>query len=351
MNTRVAALVVRSAGAAFERSTIELRPAGSHDVTIDVAFAGICHSDIHQVREEWGEAIFPMVPGHEVAGIVSAVGSLVTKFKVGDRVGVGCFIDSCRECENCIAGEEQFCLKGNVPTYNGRSYTGKPTYGGYSQRMVVDENYILRIPDAIPLDAAAPLLCAGITTYSPLRRWGAGPGRRVAVIGLGGLGHLAVMIAHALGAEVTVISRTLTKRNGALQLGADHYFASSDPATFETLRNTFDLIINTVSADIDVNAYLATLRIGGAMVFVGLPESPQSFAVGSLVDRRRTIAGSNIGGIRETQEMLEFCAEHGLGSHIEVIPAAEVTEAYDRVVKSDVRYRFVIDTASIPLTA
>jgi uncharacterized zinc-type alcohol dehydrogenase-like protein len=342
------ALLVHTAGQAFERGTVERRAVGPNDVLIDIAYAGICHSDIHQAREEWGRAIFPMVPGHEIAGIVTEVGSDVTKHAVGDRVGIGCFVDSCRECENCLAGEEQFCLKGNVATYNGRQYDGTPTYGGYSTQIVADENYVLHIPDGIPLDTAAPLLCAGITTYSPLRHWGAGPGKRVAVIGMGGLGHMAVQIAHAMRAHVTVLSRTLAKQDEGLALGADEYFATEDPAALKSLRNTFDLIINTVSADIPVDRYLSTLRLDGALVFVGLPENPQQFRVFSLTGARRSLAGSNIGGIRETQEMLDFCAEHGIASVIETIGADEVTAAYDRVVRGDVRYRFVIDTATIP---
>jgi len=289
-----------------------------------------------------------MVPGHEIAGVVREIGSDVTKHTVGDRVGIGCFVDSCRECENCLAGEEQFCLKGNVATYNGRQYDGTPTYGGYSTQIVADENYVLRIPDGIPLDTAAPLLCAGITTYSPLRHWGAGPGKRVAVIGMGGLGHMAVQIAHAMGAHVTVLSRTLAKQEEGLALGADEYFATENPDALKSLRGRFDLIINTVSADVPVDRYLSTLRLDGALVFVGLPENPQQFRVFSLTGARRSLAGSNIGGIRETQEMLDFCAEHGIASVIETIGADDVTAAYDRVVRGDVRYRFVIDTATIP---
>ncbi|BDZ49272.1 dehydrogenase [Frondihabitans sucicola] len=350
MSTTVSALVTPTAGAPFERSTVERRDVGPHDVQIDIAYAGICHSDIHQAREEWGSAIFPMVPGHEIAGVVSSVGSDVTKHQVGDRVGIGCFVDSCRECENCLAGEEQFCLKGMVATYNGRQYSGENTHGGYSKQIVADENYVLSIPEGISLDEAAPLLCAGITTYSPLKHWGAGPGKKVAVVGMGGLGHLAVKIAHALGAEVTVISQTLSKQEDGLKLGADHYYASSDPATFTELRNTFDLIINTISADMDIDAYARTLRLNGTMVFVGLPENPQSFKAGSLIGGRRSLAGSNIGGIRETQEMLDFCAEHGIGAEIELLDAtdpATIDEAYDLVVRSKVRYRFVIDAATI----
>jgi uncharacterized zinc-type alcohol dehydrogenase-like protein len=351
VSSTVPALITRSAGAAFERATIERRDVGEHDVKIDIAYAGICHSDIHQAREEWGKAIFPMVPGHEIAGVVVEVGSGVTKHKVGDSVGIGCFVDSCRECENCLAGEEQFCLKGNVGTYNGRQYTGEETYGGYSTQIVADENYVLSIPEGMPLDTAAPLLCAGITLYSPLKHWNAGPGKKVAIVGMGGLGHMGVKIAHALGAEVTVLSQTLSKREDGLAFGADDYFATNDPATFEQNRRRFDLIVNTVSAEHDLDAYQSLLALNGSMVFVGLPENVQNFRVFSLTGGRRSLAGSNIGGIRETQEMLDFCAAHGLGADVEVIAADEVDEAYDRVVKSDVRYRFVIDTATIPAPA
>ncbi|WP_123355333.1 NAD(P)-dependent alcohol dehydrogenase [Frigoribacterium sp. PhB160] len=347
VTTTVPVIQTPSAGAPFERSTVELRDVGPNDVQIDIAFAGICHSDIHQAREEWGKAIFPMVPGHEIAGVVTQVGSDVSKHEVGDRVGIGCFVDSCRECENCLAGEQQFCVKGNVPTYNGRQYTGEETYGGYAKQIVADENYVLSIPEGIALDEAAPLLCAGITTYSPLKHWGAGPGKKVAVVGMGGLGHMAVKIAHAMGAEVTVISQTLSKQEDGLKLGADHYYASSDPETFKALRSSFDLIINTISADMDIDAYARTLRLNGTMVFVGLPENPQSFSAGSLIGGRRSLAGSNIGGIPETQEMLDFCAEHQIGAEIETISADDVDDAYERVVASKVRYRFVIDTATI----
>jgi uncharacterized zinc-type alcohol dehydrogenase-like protein len=346
--TSVSALVAASAGAPFERTTISRRDVGEHDVRIDIEFAGICHSDIHQAREEWGKAIFPMVPGHEIAGTVAEVGAGVTKHRVGDRVGIGCFVDSCRECENCLAGEEQFCLKGNVATYNGREYSGEDTYGGYSTGIVADENYVLRIPEGISLDAAAPLLCAGITTYSPLKHWGAGPGKKVAIVGMGGLGHMGVKIAAALGAEVTVLSQTLSKRDDGLRLGATDYFATSDPDTFTQNARRFDLIISTVSADLDIDAYLSMLTRNGSMVFVGLPENRQSLSVFSLVGGRRSLAGSNIGGIRETQEMLDFCAEHGLGADVEVVSADAVDEAYGRVVASDVRYRFVIDASTIP---
>ncbi|MES4908024.1 MULTISPECIES: NAD(P)-dependent alcohol dehydrogenase [unclassified Streptomyces] len=347
MTTSVTAYAAPAPKAPLERITIERRPVGEHDILIEIAYAGICHSDIHQAREEWGSAQFPMVPGHEIAGIVTEVGSGVTKYAVGDRVGVGCFVDSCRECENCLAGDEQYCLKGEVPTYNGKQYDGSPTYGGYSTHIVVDENYAVRIPDGLSLDVAAPLLCAGITLYSPLDHWNAGPGKKVAIVGLGGLGHMGVKIAHAMGAEVTVLSQSLRKKDDGLRLGADHFYATSDESTFAELAGTFDLIINTVSANIPLDAYLSLLKREGTMVHVGGPEFPSSFNQFSLIMGRKSMAGSKIGGIRQTQEMLDFCAGHGFGAEIEVIPADQINEAYDRVVSSDVRYRFVIDIASL----
>ncbi|MEU6093823.1 NAD(P)-dependent alcohol dehydrogenase [Streptomyces sp. NPDC047079] len=345
--TTVAAYAAPAAKAPLERTTIERREVGEFDVLIDIKFAGICHSDIHQAREGWGEAIFPMVPGHEIAGVVSEVGSGVTKFKVGDRVGVGCMVDSCRECENCLAGLEQYCLKGMIGTYNALDKNGEPTYGGYSEKIVVDENYTVRIPDGLSLDVAAPLLCAGITTYSPLRHWNAGPGKKVAIVGLGGLGHMGVKLAHAMGAEVSVLSQSLRKKDDGLKLGADHYYATSDPKTFEELRGTFDLIVSTVSAPLDFGAFLSLLKTDGALVNVGAPEEPISLNLFSVISGRKTLAGSGIGGIRETQEMLDFCAEHGIGAEIELIGASEINDAYERVLNSDVRYRFVIDTATI----
>jgi uncharacterized zinc-type alcohol dehydrogenase-like protein len=351
MPQTVDAMITTGAGKPFERGTIERRDPRAHDVVIDIKFAGICHSDIHQAREEWGSALFPMVPGHEIAGIVTEVGDEVTKYKVGDRVGVGCFVDSCRECENCKAGEEQYCLNGEVPTYNGKEYDGAPTYGGYSRSVVVDENYVLGIPEGVELDVAAPLLCAGITLYSPLRHWGAGPGKKVAIVGMGGLGHMGVKIAHAMGAEVTVLSQTLSKEEDGKRFGADHYYATKDEQTFEELAGTFDLIVNTVAANLPVDKYLSLLRLDGTMVNVGIPDSADSFHAFSLAGMRRSMAGSKIGGIRETQEMLDFCAEHGLGAEIETIGVDDVDAAYERVVKSDVRYRFVIDTATFGQSA
>ncbi|WP_329118032.1 NAD(P)-dependent alcohol dehydrogenase [Streptomyces sp. NBC_01465] len=345
--TTVAAYAAPSANAPLERTTVPRRPVGEHDVLIDIKFAGICHSDIHQARNGWGEGIFPMVPGHEIAGVVAEVGDGVTKFKVGDRVGVGCFVDSCRECEYCKQGLEQYCSGAGVSTYNGVGKDGEPTYGGYSTHIVVDENYTLRIPDGINLDEAAPLLCAGITLYSPLAHWNAGPGKKVAIVGLGGLGHMGVKIAHALGAEVTVLSQSLRKQEDGKKLGADHFYATSDPKTFEELAGTFDLIISTVSAPLDFSAYLSLVKTDGALVNVGAPEEPISLNLFSLIGGRKTLAGSMIGSIGETQEMLDFCAQHGLGSEIELINADQINEAYERVIKSDVRYRFVIDTATI----
>lgn len=347
MPTTVNAYIAPAADRPLEPTTIERRDLGPHDVSIDIAFAGICHSDIHTARDEWGGTRFPVVPGHEIAGTVAAVGDDVTRYAVGDRVGVGCFVDSCRECEPCRLGEEQYCERGNVGTYNAVGRDGAPTHGGYCTSIVVDENYVLRIPDGIGLDEAAPLLCAGITLYSPLRHWGAGPGKKVAIVGLGGLGHVGVKIAHALGAEVTVLSQSLKKMEDGLRLGADHYHATSDPQTFRELRSSFDLILNTVSANLPIGKYLGMLALDGTLVELGLPEHPIEVPAGALIGKRRSFAGSMIGGIAQTQEMLDFCAEHGIGAEIEVISADRINEAYDRVVASDVRYRFVIDTSTL----
>ncbi|MFD5327719.1 NAD(P)-dependent alcohol dehydrogenase [Streptomyces sp. NPDC127092] len=347
MTTNVSAIAAPAANAPLERTTVPRRAVGEHDVLIEIKYAGICHSDIHQARNGWGEGIFPMVPGHEIAGIVTEVGPGVTRHKVGDRVGVGCFVDSCRTCEYCQQGLEQYCVNGMTGTYNALDKNGEPTYGGYSSHIVVDENYTLRIPEGISLDVAAPLLCAGVTLYSPLAHWQAGPGKKVAIVGLGGLGHMGVKIAHALGAEVTVLSQSLKKQEDALKLGADHYYATSDPETFTALRGTFDLVISTVSAPLDFDAYLSLVRTDGALVNVGAPEEPVKVGLFSLIGGRKTLAGSMIGGIKETQEMLDFCAAHGLGAEIELITADQVNEAYERVIASDVRYRFVIDASTI----
>ncbi|WP_329384281.1 NAD(P)-dependent alcohol dehydrogenase [Streptomyces sp. NBC_01351] len=346
--TSVPAYLVPAAGSRLERGTIPRRPVGEHDVLIEIKYTGICHTDIHRARDDMGGGVFPMVPGHEIAGVVTAVGPGVTQHRTGDRVGVGCMVDSCRNCDNCRGGQEQFCANGAVETYNSPGPDGGPTYGGYSTHIVVDENFVLRIPEGIPLAEAAPLLCAGITLYSPLVHWNAGPGKKVAVVGLGGLGHMGVKIAHAMGAEVTVLSRTLGKKDDGERLGADHFHATSDPATFERLAGAFDLIISTVSANLELDAYLSLLRTNGTLVNVGAPSAPSSVMLFSLMAGRKTLAGSLIGGIAETQEMLDFCAEHDLGPDIEVVSGEQINEAYERVLTSDVRYRFVIDASTIP---
>jgi alcohol dehydrogenase (NADP+) len=327
--------------------SFERRQPRPFDVALEIKYCGICHSDIHQVRDEWGGSIYPMVPGHEIAGVVTAVGEKVTKFKPGDKVGVGCFVDSCRKCHECRTGDEQYCGHGLMLTYNHLDPDGVPLMGGYSDKIVVDENYVLRIPDNMPLDGAAPLLCAGITLYSPLRHWKAGPGKKVAILGLGGLGHMGVKIGHALGAEIAVLSHSLKKKEDSKRLGADHFHATSDAETFKLLKAHFDLMINTVGTDLDWNKFLPLLKVDGSMVVVGLPEKPVPVNPFSLVAGRRSVAGSMIGGIRETQEMLDFCGQHNITSDIEVIPIQKVNEAYERVLKSDVRYRFVIDIASL----
>jgi uncharacterized zinc-type alcohol dehydrogenase-like protein len=344
---RVHAYAASAAAEPLTPTTIERRDVGPNDVLIEIKYAGICHSDIHTVNGDWGPQPFPVVPGHEIVGIVTEVGADVTRHQLGDRVGVGCMVNSCGECTNCRNGDEQYCLDGMVPTYAGTDRDGTTTQGGYSTHVVVHADYVLSVPDGIEFAAAAPLLCAGITTYSPLRRWGAGPGKRVAIVGLGGLGHMGVKIAHAMGAEVTVLSQSLKKQEDGLRLGADHYYATSDPATFEELSGRFDLIVNTVSASIDVDAYLGLLAVDGTLVNVGAPAEPLSLNVFSLIGARRSYAGSMIGGIRETQEMLDFCAEHHLGADVELISADQINEAYERVLASDVRYRFVIDTATL----
>jgi len=338
-----AAAVAKGALAPY---SFERRETGAHDVDIEIKYCGICHSDIHQVRGDWGGSIFPMVPGHEIAGVVTAVGAEVTKFKVGEKVGIGCFVDSCRDCDACKSQLEQFCPSCTF-TYNSLDKHGAPTMGGYSDKIVVDENYVLRIPDNLPLDAAAPLLCAGITLFSPLKHWKAGPGKKVAIIGLGGLGHMGVKLAHAMGAEVTVLSQSLKKQADGKRLGADHFYATSDPETFKKLAGSFDLIINTVSEGIDWNQFAGLLRIDGTLVVVGIPANAVPVAAFSLIGGRHSIAGSMIGGIAETQEMLDFCSKHNIVCDIEVIPIQQVNAAYERVVKSDVRYRFVIDMASL----
>ena len=341
------AYAAQSAKAALAPWSIERREPGPHDVLIDILYCGVCHSDLHQVKDEWNNSIFPMVPGHEIVGRVVKVGDHVKKWKPGHIVGVGCFVDSCRRCEACRAGEEQYCEVGMTLTYNGYERDGKtPTYGGYSTRITVDENYVLSIPKGIPLERAAPLLCAGITTYSPLKHFGLEEGDTLAVVGLGGLGHMAVKFGHALGAHVTVLSHSPGKRQDALALGADDFLVTKDEAVFKENAGRFDFIIDTVSAQHDYNAYLNLLRRDGVMVLVGVPE-PTPLSASSLIMKRKSLAGSLIGGIRETQEMLDFCAAHGVAADVEVIPIQEINHAYERMLKNDVRYRFVIDLASL----
>lgn len=325
--------------------SFERRDPKDHDVVIDIKYCGVCHSDIHTVRSEWGAAMYPVVPGHEIAGVVRSVGSKVTKYKIGDHVGVGCLVDSCRECAHCKQDLDNYCLTGFNPTYNGFEKDGKtPTQGGYSDVIVVDENYILRIPKSLPLDKAAPLLCAGITVYSPLMHWKAGPGKRVGVMGLGGLGHMAVKIARALGAEVTVISHSEKKREDAFKMGAHDFLSTHDESVFQKNAGAFDLIINTVStADINMANYFGFLKLDATLVSVGAPDKPLSISPFSLIMMRRNYAGSLIGSIKETQEMLDFCGQHNITPEIEVISPDKVNEAYERVLNSDIRYRFVID--------
>jgi uncharacterized zinc-type alcohol dehydrogenase-like protein len=344
----VAAYAAPAAGAPLEPFTVSRRDVGPDDVAIDIKYAGICHSDIHQAREEWFTSIFPMVPGHEIAGLVSAVGSNVTGFAVGDRVGVGCYVDTCGTCPACLKGEQSYCTGHVAPTYNGLERDNTtPTYGGYSTHVVVDRRYVLRLPDSLGLDVAAPLLCAGITCYQPLSVWNAGPGVRVGIVGLGGLGHMGVKIAAAMGAEVTLISHSPGKEDDGYRLGASSFVLSSDKAAMRAARNSLDLIVNTASSVTTLDPYMRLLDLDGTMVTVGLPESPLSVSAFTLIANRRRLAGTNNGGIPQTQEMLDFCGRHGLGSDIETIAVQQVNEAWDRVVASDVKYRFVIDTASL----
>ncbi|MBK9796340.1 MAG: NAD(P)-dependent alcohol dehydrogenase [Holophagaceae bacterium] len=327
---------------------LERRTPGPHDVQIEIAYCGICHSDIHQVRNEWGNSTYPMVPGHEIVGKVTAVGAQVKGFKVGDLAGVGCLVDSCRTCPSCQRQLEQFCEKGAAFSYNGTEMDRKTvTQGGYSSSIVTDEAFVLKISPKLDLAATAPLLCAGITTYSPLRHWKTKQGDRVGVVGLGGLGHMAVKLAAAMGAEVTMLSTSKSKEADARRLGAQNFGLTSDPATFKKLAGHFDLIIDTISAPHDYNQYLGLLRVEGAMVLLGVPPEPTPVSAFPLIMGRRTLSGSLIGGIRETQEMLDFCAQHGIVSDIELIPVQQVNEAYERMMKNDVRYRFVLDMKTL----
>ncbi|WP_148613427.1 NAD(P)-dependent alcohol dehydrogenase [Nocardioides rubriscoriae] len=353
MTTTVTALSVPEAGAAFETVDLERRDLRPDDVRIDVSWAGICHSDIHQARDEWGQGIYPMTPGHEIVGTVAEVGSTVTDHAVGDRVGVGCFVDACLECEACRDGEEQFCSKGVIQTYSSRGYDGEVTAGGYSQQVVVRDHFVIKVPASYADDDLAgvtPLLCAGITTYNPLKRYGVGEGSKVGVIGMGGLGHVAVKIAAALGAEVSVLSRTDAKEADGKEFGATHYVATADESVFDDLAGHFDLLINTVGDAVDLDAFLGTLGRGGTMVYLGAPSESLDIGAFSLLGMRRAVAGSMVGGLAQTQEMLDFCAEHDITATVEVISADQVGDYYDKVVAGDVRYRAVIDVATLGAT-
>ncbi|GJL55040.1 MAG: alcohol dehydrogenase [Nitrospirales bacterium] len=335
------------AGRDLEPFNFERRTLGTHDVLINIRYCGVCHSDIHQARDEWGDSLFPMVPGHEIVGTIQDVGSAVTTFQEGDIVGVGCFVDSCRTCTFCTQGQEQYCEPGMTFTYNGRDKQGEMTYGGYSNHIVVDAGYVLRIPSELAIEETAPLLCAGITTYSPLRQWGVGKGHRLAVMGLGGLGHMAVKLGRALGADVTVFSRTDSKQEDAKRLGATDYVKTSQDGAFVRYARNFDFMIDTISAPHDLNANLELLKTDGTLIVVGVPEHPLSIDPFSLILRRRRVVGSLIGGIRETQEMLDFCGNHGITSDVEIISIQDINHAYARIVRGDVRFRFVIDMATL----
>ena len=346
MNTKSYAAL--GAGEELVPYSFDRRSLGDHDVSLDVAHAGICHSDIHQVREEWGPALFPMVPGHEIAGTVRQVGAKVSKFKVGDIIGVGVFVDSCRKCDSCKGGLQQYCAEGMTGTYNGLERDGKtPAMGGYCDYFVINEDYAVHIPKNLPLEGVAPLMCAGITLYSPIKHWGVGPGKRVAVMGLGGLGHMGVKFASAMGAHVSVLSHSSHKKEDALTMGADAFIDTSVEGAFAAHEKSFDIILNTVSAELEINDYLNLLKLDGTLIVIGLPGKPYSVHVSTLLGARRSIGGSMIGGIPELQEMLDFCGKHSIVSDVEVISADYINTAYERTVASDVKYRFVIDAATI----
>ncbi|XXF79644.1 NAD(P)-dependent alcohol dehydrogenase [Myxococcaceae bacterium GXIMD 01537] len=350
--SKTPAYAAPSAGQPLEPFAFERREPGPHDVKLDVLYCGVCHSDIHQARGEWGRARFPMVPGHEIVGRVTQVGASVTRFKVGDLAGVGCMVDSCRECEPCRDDTEQFCEKGAAFTYNSTEMDRKtPTYGGYSTETVVSERFAVKVPAGLDLAGAAPLLCAGITTYSPLRQWNCKKGDRVAVVGLGGLGHMAVKFAVSMGAEVTVLSTSRAKEEDARRMGASGFEVTRETGIFRRLSGKYDLIIDTLSVTHDLNQYLGLLRPNGALVLVGMPPEAVPVSAFSLVPGNRKLAGSNIGGIAETQRMLDYCAEHRIVSDVEVIPIQHINEAYERMLRGDVRYRFVIDLASLKQAA
>ena len=346
--SKTQALIVSAPGAAFEKAEMPLRELAADSVAINIKYSGICHSDIHQVRDEWFEGIFPMVPGHEIVGEVTAVGDSVTKFKVGDRVGVGTFVDSCGTCDPCKRGMENYCRTGNVQTYNGRHYDGEESYGGYAKDVVVKEHFVLKVPENLDYAAAAPLLCAGVTVWSPLKHWKVGPGMKVAIMGLGGLGHMAVKFAVAMGAETYVLGHSPNKAQDAKEMGATEYLITAE--SFESHKDTFDVILNTVSADIELDSLVGMLKVGGTLIYVGVSGNNQSFHPFSLITGLKSIAGANTGSISGTQEMLDFCGEHNIVSTIEMVDASDpkaIDDAYARVVGSDIRYRFVIDASTI----
>lgn len=328
--------------------SLQRRDVGPHDVQFDITYCGVCHSDLHQIRNEWGGSIYPMVPGHEIIGRVSKLGSHVKKFKLGELVGTGCMVDSCRECENCRRGLEQYCINGASFTYNGYEQDRKtPTYGGYSKLIVVNEDFVLHVSEKLPVTGVAPLLCAGITTYSPLRHWKVGKGHKIGVLGLGGLGHMAVKFASSFGAEVTMLSGSPSKEADAKKLGAHHFVLTSDKASLKAVKGHFDFILDTVSAPHDYNLYLSLLKTDGVHICVGVPPTPTEIYGFSLIGGRKSLAGSSIGGLPETQEMLDYCAEHNIVSDVEVIDISYVNQAYERMLKGDVKYRFVIDMATL----
>ena len=332
----------------LKQMNIDRREVTEKDVEIDILYCGVCHSDLHTARNEWHGTVYPNVPGHEIVGRVTRVGSAVTKFKAGDLAAVGCMVDSCRECEQCRKGSEQYCEKGNIQTYNGRDkHLNKQTFGGYSERIVVDEDFVLRVPENLELAAVAPLLCAGITTWSPLKHWNAGPGMKVGIAGIGGLGHMGVKLAKAMGAYVVVLTTSPSKADDAKRLGADEVILSTDKAQMKAAANTLHFIVDCVSAQHDVNAYLKLLKVDGTLALVGAPEHPLPIAPFSLIPARRNFAGSTIGGIAETQEMLDFCGEHNITADIELINIQDINNAYDRLLKGNVKYRFVIDMSSL----
>lgn len=348
MSTKAFGYAAQSKTSRLEPFNFLRQDVGVNDVQIEILYCGICHSDIHQVRDEWGGSIYPMVPGHEIVGKVIAAGSGVEKFKVGDLAGVGCMLDSCRDCSSCRAGEEQFCENfGTVFTYNSRYPDGSLTYGGYSNQIIVSEAFALRVSPKLNLAAVAPLLCAGITTYSPLRHWNVRKGQRVGIVGLGGLGHMALKFAHSFGCHVTQFTTSPGKEEDARRLGADEVVVTGNPDNLKKLACSFDFILDTVSAAHDLNLLLGLLRRDGALVLVGVPEQPTAISAFSVIGRRRSLSGSLIGGIAETQEMLDYCAEHNIVSDIEVIPIQKVNESYERMLRNDVKYRFVIDMASL----